>query len=43
MYIPNYDSALFWLGDVKVVTDYSVYVSEVLRRKHYGKTRKYRR
>ena len=43
MYTPNYDSALFYLGSAKVVTDYSVYVSEVLHRKHYGKTRKYRR
>lgn len=43
MYIPNYYSALLWLGDAKVVTDYSIYVSKVLRRKHYGKARKYRR
>lgn len=43
MYTPNYDSPLFYLGSAKVVTDYSVYVSEILRRKHYEKTRKYRR
>ena len=38
-----YNSLLFCLDCVKIVTDYSIYVSEILRRKHYGKTRKYRR
>lgn len=44
MYTPRYDSALFMLDTVfGFEVDYSVYVSEMLRRKHYGKTRKYRR
>lgn len=44
MYIPYYDSALFVLhAKDSFVTDYSEYVRAVLHRKHYGKTRKYRR
>ncbi len=43
MYTPDYNSALFALYPAEVITDYSMYVSQVLRRKHYGKTRKYRR
>lgn len=44
MYTPNYNSALFMLNAVfGFEVDYSVYVSEILRRKYYGKTRKYRR
>ena len=44
MYIPNYNSSLFSL-DVAVGfgVDYSSYVVGVLRRKHYGQTRKYRK
>lgn len=44
MYTPNYNSALFML-DVVVgfEVDYSTYISGILRRKHYGQTRKYRR
>lgn len=44
MYTPRYNSALFSLDAVfGFEVDYSVYVSEILRRKYYGKTRKYRR
>lgn len=43
MYTPNYNSALFALCPPEDIIDYSMYVSQVLRRKHYGKTKKYRR
>lgn len=44
MYIPHYNSALFELcAEENFVTDYSEYVRMVLCKKHYGKTRKYRR
>ena len=43
MYTPNYNSALLELFPTKVITDYSMYVGQVLHRKHYGKTRKYRK
>ena len=43
MYIPHYNSALFELCDEEsFVIDYSEYVSHILHKKHYGKTRKYR-
>ena len=44
MYTSDYSVAL--LGELcptEVITDYSTYVGQILRRKHYGKTRKYRR
>ena len=44
MYTPDYSIAL--LGELcptEVIIDYSMYVEQILRRKHYGKTRKYRR
>lgn len=43
MYIPHYNSALFELCPTEVIIDYSMYVEQILRRKHYGKTRKYHR
>lgn len=44
MYTPDYNSALFSLNAaVCFGVDYSEYVRAVLQRKHYGKTRKYRR
>lgn len=44
MYMPSYNSALFMLDAVSGFgVDYSAYVSGILRRKHYGQTRKYRR
>lgn len=44
MYTPNYNSALLMLdAAVGFEVDYSEYVRAVLCRKHYGKTRKYRR
>lgn len=42
-YISLCDIALSEFFAKEVITDYSMYVSEVLRRKHYRKTRKYRR
>lgn len=42
MYIPDYNSALFELETFfGFEVDYSAYVSGVLRRKHYGHTKKY--
>lgn len=44
MYIPNYNSALFELdASFGFGVNYSAYVSGILRRKHYGQIRKYRR
>ncbi len=43
MYTPHYYDALFELCPEKVIVDYSTYVGQIFRRKHYGKTRKYRR
>ena len=44
MYIPHYYDALCELCvEESFVADYSEYVRMVLHKKHYGKTRKYRR
>lgn len=44
MYIPDYSVALLGeLDPTEVVIDYSMYVGQILRRKHYGKMKKYRR
>ncbi len=43
MYTPHYYDALFALCPTKVITGYSMYVGQVLHKKHYGKTRKYRK
>lgn len=44
MYTPNYNSALLELcTEESFAVDYFEYVRTVLRRKHYGQTRKYRK
>ena len=44
MYVPNYNSALSELNaSLGFGVAYSDYLSRVLKRKHYGQTRKYRK
>lgn len=43
MYTPHYYDALLELCPAEATADYSMYVRQILRRKHCGKIRKYRR